>query len=238
MNRATENLTLKERLHYRHRFLRYRFRTEPDTVHFIREEVKPGQVVLDIGANKGIVTWFLGKQVGPKGRVLAFEPQPEMVPQIERVARSFGLANVEVHGIGLSDRADQASLFRGEAGSTANLVAGRDWQQEELEIDVVTLDSFAEEHGLDAIDFIKCDVDGYELPVLRGATRVLTEQGPDVLIEVTESALPEVSEIFRDLDYDGGTFFHRGSRFPASETGNHSYRHEGAEFRNFLFRKA
>lgn len=237
MSGETAKLSFKERLHYLHRFFRYRNRTEPDTVRFIEEEVSRGDVVLDIGANKGIVTYFLGKAAGPEGRVLAFEPQPEMEEQIGKVAATFGLRNVEIFPIGLSDRDEETSLFRGEAGSTAVLEAGRDWQQDEITIEITTLDGFLEKQHVPRVDFIKCDVDGYELHVLNGARRLLGEQGPKVLIEISETALEEVTSVFRELGYDDGVFWYRGRRYPAGQTSELPYRHVGAEFRNFLFCK-
>ncbi len=237
MRKSSRQLSFKKRLHYLHRFFRYRNRTEPDTVRFIEEEVSPGDVVLDIGANKGIVTYFLGKAVGPEGRVLAFEPQPEMEELITKVAASFRLENVEVFPLGLSDREEETSLFRGEAGSTAVLESGRDWQQDEIKIQIKTLDGFLEEQQLAHVDFIKCDVDGYEMHVLKGARKLLEEVGPKVLIEVSESALEEVTAVFRQLGYDDGVFWYRGKRSPAAETSQLPYRHVGAEFRNFLFCK-
>lgn len=237
MNTNSKGLTFKERLHYLHRFFRYRNRTEPDTVRFIEEEVSVGDVVLDIGANKGIVTYFLGKAAGTEGRVLAFEPQPEMEELIGKVAKSFRLENVEVFPLGLSDRDEETSLFRGEAGSTAVLESGRDWQKDEIKIKITTLDGFLEKQGIEHVDFIKCDVDGYELHVLNGGRKLLEECGPKVLVEVSESDLEGVIEVFRELGYDDGVFWYRGNRYPASETGRFPYRHVGAEFRNFLFQK-
>ena len=233
-----ETLTFAEMLHYRHRFLRYRNRTEPDTVNFIKEEFEPGGVALDIGANKGIVTYFLGKQAGQNGRVIAFEPQPELGRQISRVANTFGLRNVDVHSIGLSDEDGMATLYRGNIGSTANLVVGAEWQTEELRVPIRSLDSFFEVAGIERLNFVKCDVDGYEVPVLKGAEKVLMKFHPKVLIEIQDTDVPEVAEILKRYGYDGGVFCFKGRRYPASETQNVGYRHAIAKWRNFLFCKS
>tara|TARA_R110000850_G_scaffold9196_17_gene34015 strand:+ start:303 stop:1016 length:714 start_codon:yes stop_codon:yes gene_type:complete len=233
----SESLSFLEKLRYCHRFWRYRRRSEPDTIIFIKEEFLPGGLALDIGANKGIVTYFLSRQAGPKGKVVAFEPQSEMNQQISRVAKTFGMSNIEIHTIGLSDKNGTATLFRGEAGTTANLVAGADWQNEKVEIETVTLDSFFETHQLDRLDFIKCDVDGFEAEVLNGAVGVLKKYSPKVLIEIDESDLAKITAIFEDFGYDGGVFWHGGKRYPASDTEKVSYRHPTAKWRNFLFCK-
>lgn len=231
---TADSLSFFEKLHYCHRFWRYKRRTEPDTVSFIREEFKPGGFALDIGANKGIVTWFLGKQAGPEGRVMAFEPQPEMQQQIGRVANAFGLENIEIHNFALSNSNEKATLFR---GATANLKAGAQWQTDEVEVATKTLDSFFVASGIDHVDFIKCDVDGFETQVIEGAEWVLTTIGPKFLVEIGESQLPEVTDMLKKYGYDGGVFLHKGKRYPASKTAEVGYRHAESKWRNFLFTK-
>lgn len=237
MNSAPDKLSLYDRLHYLHRFWRYRFRTEPDTVQFIEEEYEPGGVALDIGANKGIVTYFLGKQAGPSGKVIAFEPQPEMGNQIRRVARTFGLSNIEVHSIGLSEKDETVTLYRGNAGQTANMVASGSWQHEEIEVESRSLDSFVESHSIEGIDFVKCDVDGYEMQVLKGATGVLEKFSPKVLIEISEDKFTGIANLLKENGYDDGIFWFKGKRYPASESNSVPFRHPTAKWRNYLFCK-
>ena len=225
-----------EKMHYYHRFWRYWNRTEPDTIHFIKEEFSIGGVALDIGANKGIVTYFLGKQAGSSGKVHAFEPQPEMGGQIRRVAASFELEDiVKVYSIGLSDHEETATLYRGKPGGTANFIKAAKWQTDSVEVEVIPLDSFVERHGIDRIDFIKCDVDGYETQVLNGARKTLEAFGPKVLVEIGEANLTGVAEILKECNYDEGVFWRKGRRYPASETNQVEYRHPNSKWRNFLF---
>ena len=110
--------TLFQRLHFLHRIWRYKNRTEPDTVRFIRDFVKKDGVVLDIGANKGIVSWFLCKAVGINGRVLSFEPQPELIPVLEGLKTTFGLEGLTIFNIGLAETLGTKTLFRACSGST------------------------------------------------------------------------------------------------------------------------
>lgn len=233
-----DSFSIIERLHYQHRFWRYSRRTEPDTIHFIRTELQAGQTALDIGANKGVVTYFLARQVGPGGRVVAFEPQPEMNPLIRRMARSFGLENVSVETLGLSDHEGQVSLFRGKAGTTGNLEANRSWQCEEIPISITTLDHYVATREPFPIHFIKCDVDDHESKVLAGAADVLRTHRPKLLIEISEENLGNITEMLRCHGYNPGEFWFRGRRYPASESGNYPFRHAHARFRNFLFTAA
>ncbi len=233
-----ETFSLGEKLHYYHRFLRYWWRTEPDTVRFIKEEFDRGGFALDIGANKGIVTYFLGKQAGPDGKVIAFEPQPEMRAQIEKVINTFDLKNVEIHSVALSNTNEKATLFRGKPGATANLVAGGSWQTDEVEVETRTLDSYISEAGLEKIDFVKCDVDGYETQVLEGAEKLLTQYSPKVLVEISEPLVPRIEEILKKYGYDQAEFWYKGERYPIEKTKEIGYRHPNAKWRNFLFTKS
>jgi len=94
-----------------------------------------------------------------------------------------------------------------------------------------------ESNGIERIDFIKCDVDGYEAQVLNGAMKVLRHYSPKVLVEIDEHNVPEVAGFLKDQGYDSGVFRKRGKCYPASETGNVAYRHPEAKTRMFLFRK-
>ena len=160
-----------------------------------------------------------------------------MKDQIQKVARTFGLNNIEIHNIGLSDKDETATLFRGEAGQTANMVAGGSWQNEEIEVESRSLDSFVESHSVEKIDFIKCDVDGYEMQVLNGMTGVLKRFSPKILVEIGEAKLPGIASFLRDHGYDEGVFWFKGKRYSASETQSVPYRHTAAKWRNYLFCK-
>jgi FkbM family methyltransferase len=157
--------------------------------------VHPGDVVLDIGASWGLFTYRLSRRVGPGGRVVAFEPNPLLLGSLEAIAA--GRPGVVIHPVALSDAPGRASLHvptlrRAVARPRAihpmaSLTVPWNRTQaahETISVEVRRLDDVL---GPDAspIAFVKCDVEGHELPVLRGAEAVLAGQ-PAILIEVEQ----------------------------------------------------
>ena len=106
------SMTLFENAHFSVRCLRYRFRTEKLQIETMMRLNLLGATVLDIGANRGIYCFWMIRAVGASGRVIAFEPQPEMCDTIERQKVRFDWVNVRVMNVALSDMDGQKSLFR------------------------------------------------------------------------------------------------------------------------------
>ena len=92
-----------ENAHFLVRCLRYRFRTEKLQLKTMMRLRLRGATVLDIGANKGIYCFWMMRAVGRSGRVIAFEPQPEMRDSIERQKSRFNWSNLRVMNVALSN---------------------------------------------------------------------------------------------------------------------------------------
>lgn len=153
----------------------------------MRRVVAPGDVALDIGANMGIHTVLLAKLIGPRGKLFAFEPNRTLLPPLRRTVD--GLPNTSLHTCALSDQAGQSAFFVPADDTKASLA---NWTEEA--IDGIAREETCERRRLDDMvaegtiaqpDFIKCDVEGAELLVFRGARAVLDRpDGPIVLFEV------------------------------------------------------
>ena len=75
-----------------------------------------GATALDIGANKGIYCFWMLRAVGRAGRVVAFEPQPEMAEAIRQKQARFGWTNIEIINVALSDAEGTLNLARDRVG--------------------------------------------------------------------------------------------------------------------------
>jgi FkbM family methyltransferase len=106
--------------------MRYRFHTEKLEIKTLMQLDLRGATALDIGANKGIYCFWLLRAVGHSGRVVAFEPQPEMAEAIRRMRARFDWANLEVFNVALSDAEGTLNLARDRIGDgSASLEASR-----------------------------------------------------------------------------------------------------------------
>jgi FkbM family methyltransferase len=245
-------LGFAEKLHMQHRLLRCRFKSEAPSIRFLLESPLAGRTLVDIGANRGVFSYYMSHCAGPAGRVYAFEAQPELGPHLEAVAETFGLRNLRVVNQGLSSRPGVLRMRRPQAGSgRASFDHGVNDGLQELDIPVTTLDLYfqAVEHA--PIGFIKCDVEGHELEVFRGAQGILREDGPVLLFEChhEEAMDGELFEFLATLGYDG-VFFQvepedhkrlwrntRGKYLHYSAFARHTYPRIGVHHRNYIFMK-
>jgi FkbM family methyltransferase len=138
----------------------------------MREILVPGAVAVDAGANIGIYSQFLARCVGPVGAVYSFEPAPENFERLRAAARGF--SNIYLSQTAVGERSGKSELYLSD---TLN-VDHRTYRTEDsarrvVQIEVVALDDYFKPGQ--RVDFIKMDVQGYELHVLRGAGRVLAD---------------------------------------------------------------
>ncbi len=203
-------LSAWDRLHTMHRCWRLRFKSEVTSIQYVRKKNLAGTTVLDIGANKGVYSIYMSRAAGPNGRLIAFEAQPELGSHLNDVKASFGLDNMTLVNQGLSSEAGVLTMRRDKAGSGMasfhnELGTGLD----EIDIPVIRLDDYLAEHEVGPVSFIKCDVEGHELPVFQGGRRLLERDRPTLLFEChdTEANSGELFGFLTSLGYDG-YFFH------------------------------
>ncbi len=153
---------------------------DPNVMRFLQTWIRPGYVVCDVGANIGTYTIPLARLVGRRGHVVAFEPNRPTRACLRKNLRQNGLSHVSVIGAAAGAGAGVASLVitdnLGEVHLAPAPEAGVPCVQ------VTTLDAEVTRLGLRRVDFIKLDVEGFELAALQGAIRTLAEN-PCVLVQ-------------------------------------------------------
>ena len=162
---------------------------EHEDVATFRRLVRSGSVVFDVGANIGQYTLLASKLVGKTGRVYAFEPSPVVLKRLKYHLEMNHEDNVELVCKAVSDRSGTADFYQAnESGNQgvgsllpAESYRARARANEAIEVDTITLDDFCEKHGVDHIDVLKVDVEGFDLDVLKGAEKVLS-RSPRVVV--------------------------------------------------------
>jgi len=159
----------------------YRFVTwNPAEYQAFRDAVRPGAVALDVGANVGAYSILLGRWVGAEGRVYAFEPSPETFAGLARHLALNGLAEVVTPVAAAASAATGRGTLSGGGVSGANrLDAGGTGPS----VETVSLDDFCAREGV-VPHFIKIDVEGAELDVLRGARETIRRAGEGLALFV------------------------------------------------------
>ncbi len=148
----------------------------PEEYEAFHAAVKPGTTALDIGANLGAYTILLAQWVGAAGRVHAFEPAPGARVGLLRHIDLNGVADrVIVHPEAVTSQAGQARFSAAGMQGDNRLVRERDANS--IDVPTTSLDTFCRDAGVSP-DFIKVDVEGAELDLLRGARATIAAAGP------------------------------------------------------------
>jgi FkbM family methyltransferase len=141
-------------------------------------------VIFDVGANVGEYTLTVRRHL-PSARIFAFEPARSVYEELaRRVEQTSGNGFTALHNIGFSDSPKSVDLYSYAAdGVEATMMASIDLRLPTQVVDVraiaserievQTIDSFCEKQQIDRIDFLKMDVEGHEMAVLRGAKSML-----------------------------------------------------------------
>ncbi len=143
---------------------------EPYTTELWKQSVKEGALVLDIGAQYGYFSQLAAKRVGPKGRVYAFEPEPENFELLSLNVEMNRLANIQPVQKAVADRSASAKLILYQEGSGLHSIYRRPDSQgvttrEEISVECIALDEFLEGSS---VDLIKLDIEGGEPAALEG----------------------------------------------------------------------
>jgi len=151
---------------------------------------RAGSTVVDAGANIGSLTVPLAKAVGPRGRVLAFEPLPANAERLRENVALNGLRNVEVGELALGEQDGTIALRLADDPALHSTVAvfQRRATGEALLVPVTTLDRRWREAGAPDVSALKIDVEGAELAVLKGSEQLLRACRPTLLVEAAETS--------------------------------------------------
>lgn len=168
--------------------------------------VTPGSTVIDIGANIGLHTLRSALLTGEKGKVIAIEPSTWAIKKLERnLELNQNLSKIiEIRHNALGESVEQSISLGFQSSYRLN---GKNKIYSEV-VDVLTLDSIVEQNSQHSVDFIKIDVDGHELHILRGAKQLLLNSKPVLVVEFTPSysasyleELAAIEKYLRSLGY-------------------------------------
>ena len=152
--------------------------------------LQPGDVAVDVGTNGADWTRELHRQISDTGHVYAFEADPYYAMATERAIRFMGLRSVTLFPFGLSEREENLPLrIRTESGERHSGLGSVDRGASTADagaevIRLRALDDVAAEHPrLFRTALIKCDVEGFELFVFKGAVKIIEQARPVVILE-------------------------------------------------------
>lgn len=170
----------------------------------------PGATVLDVGASWGLFTYHLARRVGKSGQLYSFEPHPDNAPMLRKLDEAR--PNVHFSQVAVSDEAGTAQLLVPEQnnrqvtaqGSLSHGFDGQGVGVRQIDVPTVRLDDRLRRDV--EVDFVKIDVEGHEMSVLRGGAEMFRRCRPAILIEIEQRhlAVPisDVFDLIVDLGYE------------------------------------
>jgi len=156
---------------------------EPETVLVCQKIIKPGMVVIDIGAHIGYFTRIFSRLVGRNGKVYAFEADPENFSLLKKNTKH--LRNVEIYQLAVSDRQGTIDFYHYDekAGCHSTLPnVPLDYKKRKISVAANTLDAVLAEAGSPRVDVVKMDIEGGESAALRGMDKLLAAKEPLALL--------------------------------------------------------
>lgn len=203
--------------------------SEPD-LKPIQHLIAKGDTVLDLGANMGFFTKYFSDLVGTSGSVYSVEPIPSTTRILTYVVKKLRLTNVKVLNVAISDAAGTVTMeiplfASGEENIfEAKIVDGTAHAGfEKVTVESATLDALFRD-VLPSIRFVKCDIEGHELPAMRGARKLLGEVKPAWLMEVwgnPAEANSKASQTFAEFTKAGyGAYWFNGTQMKSWQPGD------------------
>lgn len=193
-----------------------RYAPATEYVYHLPQLVRPGDVCIDIGANLGYYARTMARLAGPQGKVYAVEPVEPIRRVLERNLRRCTNVKILPYALGAESKeivmGNDSARETGYFGTGQNFVNDAGTQTDVAFTAQMRRGSEVFAH-LARLDFVKCDIEGYEVVVMREMRPLLERFRPAVLIESGGANRPEILRLFTGLGYDGYTL-DRGREVP------------------------
>jgi len=174
---------------------------EPHLTRCLMSLLRPGDTFLDVGAHIGYFSFHAARAVGPKGKVISFEPNPDLFPRLEKNLSCYPQSLAKQ--VAIWETEAQLNYETSNVGSESGwgtLTAVRDLGKgRHISVPSVSLDGFCQRNTLSSIRAIKIDAEGSEAAILRGAETVLRELRPILFIELNDRLLRQVQSSAEQL---------------------------------------
>jgi FkbM family methyltransferase len=203
---------------------------------------KPGMTFLDIGANIGYYAALASGRIGPQGRMIALEPDPENFRYLQQNVAANGAAHALCFQKAAAGENGVLRLHVNRENRGDNRLYANDLCDSSFEVEVTTVDALLEGCGVESVDLVKIDVQGFEGHVLRGMTRTIQRSGN--LILLTEfwpfglrSAGTRPEDVLAGLEQAGLRLYElteKGNLEPLTDKVGFIERHGGRKYANIV----
>jgi len=146
-------------------------------------DLRPGDTVIDAGTSSGISAMYFAKRIGPAGKLICLEPDPNAIEILSENIMINNLENVILLKKGISDRSGRESLLISNVGASRISEGFGEECKPVISIEAVTLDEVIRQYSLNKVDFVKMDIEGAEVKIVEDLTSLLATQ-PELIIAI------------------------------------------------------
>jgi FkbM family methyltransferase len=156
---------------------------EPMATQLLKQFLKPGMTVVEIGGNLGYYALLEAQMVGNAGRVIAIEPVTTNFAQLSQNVAANGYRNTILHNVAIGASNGSAAMYIGKKSNWHSLHPVP-WETREISVCVSTLDALLAQHNIRSVDLIRMDLEGFEIEVIHGMAETLENYSPRLLVEL------------------------------------------------------
>ncbi len=163
---------------------------EPLSTKLFGKILKQGMTCLDVGSNIGYYVCLESKIVGKDGKIIAIEPSPINFKYLQKNVNLQNTTNIELFNFACGNKEGKIDFLVSNRSNWSRVAsddlidAPPDAILETISIPIKKLDLFIHEQGINKLDFVRMDVEGYELNILEGMEETLRRFKPLLQIEV------------------------------------------------------
>ena len=181
---------------------------EERTTEMVKRELKTGMKIIEVGANIGYYSLLEASIIGDRGKVFAIEPVVENYDLLKSNIKLNNSGNIIPYNFAISDKAGKGDFFLTDESNWGSMVDPESdfispsmtkklqkRHNEKITVETKTLDDFIEDEGIDEVNLIRMDIEGYEIQALNGMKKTLeSSRNLRLLIEVHNKIFTDPKE--------------------------------------------
>jgi len=162
---------------------------EPITTRILSKELSEGMVCLDIGSNIGYYAFLESKKVGKTGKVIAVEPSPLNFNILKKNLSLQKLSNIQIYNFACGNTNGEVNFLLSNKSNWCKVISESDKTKlsqsagQVIKVPIKKIESFLEEKPIEKLDYVRMDVEGYELDTYLGMQKIVKRFKPALLIE-------------------------------------------------------
>lgn len=163
---------------------------EPLSTKLLTQLLKNGMICLDIGSNIGYYVCLESNAIGNNGKVISIEPSPINFKYLKKNIELQNISNIEIHNFACGNENGEIEFLVSDRSNWSRVATDKfvdvppDTILQKIKIPMRTVDSFIEEKSLPKLDFIRMDVEGYEVNIVEGMQQTLKKFKPMLQMEI------------------------------------------------------